>query len=384
MNPPSALLVFSGLLTLAHPCLGKNVTAQNQDELRAAIKSAKPGTTITLAPGKYRGGITLTRLSGKAGAPVIITGADLKNPPRFTGGTEALHLSDCTYVTLRNLHISGYPGNGINIDDGGSFGTPSHHITVENVTIENTGPKGNHDALKLSGLTDFTIKNCTFRGWAGSAIDMVGCHRGVIEGCTLTGDKEFTESSGIQIKGGTTKIMVRKCFFNRAGQRAINLGGSTGLTYFRPSVTDYEAKDITIAGNRFLGSEAPIAWVTAHGGHVHHNTFVLPDKWVMRILQESKDPRFKPCHGGVFEHNLVVFNKNVRVFANIGPGTDATSFTFRRNAWFELDGSRKPDLPAHESDGIHQPVLKIHGLLTGQMKFSSTDPKLKQVGADAL
>jgi len=50
------------------------------------------------------------------------------------------------------------------------------------------------------------------------------------------------------------------------------------------------------------------------------------------ILQETKDERFKPCHGGVFEHNLVVFDRGVRTVVNVGPGTDPESFTFRANA----------------------------------------------------
>lgn len=326
----------------------------------------------------------MSHINGDAKAPIIIAGSDAKNPPRFTGGSEALHLSNCSYLTLKNLHISGYPGNGINIDDGATYETPTHHISVENVTIENTGPKGNHDALKLSGLYDFKITNCQFKGWAGSAIDMVGCHRGVIEGCTLVGDKKFTQSSGIQIKGGTSKIVVTKCFFDRAGQRAINLGGSTGLQFFRPKVSDYEAKNITIAGNRFIGSMSPIAWVTANGGHIHHNTFVLPEKWVMRILQEGKNDQFKPCHSGVFENNLIIFDKRVSVFANVGPKTNSTSFKFKNNAWFEIGGSRKPNLPSNELNGIYQPQLEMKSIQTKQMKFSSRHPGFNKVGADAF
>lgn len=378
------LWIISGLLLFADTGLGKGITVSNSAELQSAVKAAKPGTVISLEPGKYRGGLTFGHINGSAKAPIIIAGSDAKNPPRFTGGTEALHLSDCTYVTLRNLHISGYPGNGINIDDGGSFDTPTHHITAENVTIENTGPKGNHDALKLSGLYDFKITNCQFKGWAGSAIDMVGCHRGVIEGCTLVGDKMFTQSSGIQIKGGTSRITVRKCFFDGAGQRAINLGGSTGLPFFRPKVLGHEAKDITIAGNRFIGSMSPIAWVTADGGHVHHNTFVFPEKWVMRILQETKNPKFKPCHGGVFENNLIIFDKRVRSFVNIGPGTNAKSFSFLNNAWHEVGGSRKPDLPSPELLGIYQTQLTTQALESKRMKINSSDPRLKKVGAHAF
>ncbi|MFT5468643.1 MAG: hypothetical protein ACI8UO_003754 [Verrucomicrobiales bacterium] len=102
------------------------------------------------------------------------------------------------------------------------------------MVIEDIGPRGNHDALKLSGLSDFVVRNCTFAGWGGSAIDMVGCHNGLIDNCTFTGKDGFSQDNGVQMKGGSSKIRVTRSWFEHAGQRAINLGGSTGLPYFRP------------------------------------------------------------------------------------------------------------------------------------------------------
>lgn len=53
--------------------------------------------------------------------------------------------------------------------------------------------------------------------------------------------------------------LVQCCFFDRTGGRGLNLGGSTGLPYFRPSVGDYEATRLLVAGNRFYGCQAPVA-----------------------------------------------------------------------------------------------------------------------------
>ncbi len=116
---------------------------------------------------------------------------------------------------------------------------------------------------------------------------------------------------------------------------------------------DYEARNITIAGNRFEGSVSPIAWVTADGGYVHHNTMVLPDKWAMRILQETADAQFQPCHGGVFEDNLVFYDSRVQVFVNVGPGTSPETFVFRRNAWCDVESDRRPSLPVEEQNGVY-------------------------------
>lgn len=317
-------------------------SVRNDDELRAALKDLPPGAEIVLAPGEYRGGIWLAEASGTAGAPIVIRGADPAAAPIFTGGgSEAWHLSDCDHLILRDLVVRGYAGNGVNVDDGGSYDTPSRGIVIERVVIESTGPDGNHDALKLSGLEEFTIRDCAFRGWGGSAVDMVGCHDGLIVGCAFTGQEGFTQASGVQVKGGSARVTVSGCDFDQAGARAVNLGGSTGLQYFRPSGAGYEAAGIVVEGCRFRGSEAPIAFVGAMDCIVRGNSFAYPEKWLLRILQETTGPEFAPCQGGIFEGNRVLFDQRVNVFVNVGPGTLPETFIYRGNSWTETDATGK-------------------------------------------
>jgi len=61
------------------------------------------------------------------------------------------------------------------------------------------------------------------------------------------------------MKGGSVDTLVQGCFFDRAGQRGLNLGGSTGLAFFRLSVGDYEAARLVVGGNRFFGGQTPVA-----------------------------------------------------------------------------------------------------------------------------
>ncbi len=380
---PLPYIVAAVSVILCQPSAAAELHINNSSQLSRALRDAKPGTVISIAPGDYSGGLYLSGTSGKEGQPITVQGSDPKDPPLFSGGGQALHLADCSFITLRNIKAQGFPANGINIDDGGSFETPAHHIILENVTILETGPKGNHDGLKMSGVDHFIVRRCHIEGWGGSGIDMVGCHHGVVEDCTFIGKPGFSQSNAVQLKGGTQDVLVQCCLFTNTGHRAINLGGSTGLQYFRPAVGDYEAKNITVAGNRFVGSIAPLAWVTADGGHVHHNTIILPGKWALRILQETRDKRFKPCHHGLFEHNLIVFDSRVGVFVNVGPGTSPETFTFRRNAWHEIGGNRRPSLPAPETGGIYLKDLRLDSdsLKTGNLEIR--DSRLKEIGAKA-
>ncbi len=210
------------------------VDVTDDASLQAALRRAVAGTVIRIAPGRYQPGVFATGLKGAPERPIVIEGADPEKPPLFEGGKVAWQLSDCEHVTLRNLAVRGQQANGINIDDGGSFDTPARHIVLEKIRVADVGPQGNFDGIKLSGVDDFTVRDCTVEGWGGQAIDMVGCHRGIIEGCTFRGKPGFSQSTGPQTKGGSSQIAIRRCLFLDAGSRAVNMGGSTGLAYFRP------------------------------------------------------------------------------------------------------------------------------------------------------
>jgi len=363
----------------------EDVLVNNSNTLQSEIAQARPGTTILIQAGQYTGDLHIRDVSGTAGAPITIKGADANDPPVFQGGAQALHLADCNYVTLANLVIDGCTTNGLNCDDGGSYETPLHHLVIDNVTIKRIGPRGNRDALKMSGVDQFIVRNCRFIGWGGSAIDMVGCHRGVVEDCYFHGAEGCENSEAIQMKGGSAHNLVQCCFFDRAGGRGLNLGGSTGLPFFRPSVGDYEAAHLLVAGNRFFGGEAPIAWPTASHNRVVQNTIVLPEKWIGRILQETRDPQFKPSHDGVFEKNVVVFDHRVGrpEFINVGPGTAPDTWKFIDNVWFDSDGDRKPRLPGTETGSVHQVDPHIADLGEQTMRITSGDARLKDRGARA-
>lgn len=370
-----ALLLASFAATAAVPA----IDVSNDAGLRAALGKLEPGATVRIAPGKYRGGVSLRSVSGTENARIVIRAADPKRRPVFEGGTTAVHLSGCSFVTLSDLVARGFPGNGVNVDDGGSVDAQARGVRLLNLRILDTGPRGNHDGLKMSGVDGFVVRGCVIEGWGGSGIDMVGCHEGVVEGCVFRGKEGFSQSNGVQMKGGSRGIVVKNNRFEDAGQRGVNIGGSTGLPYFRPKNARYEADRIEVANNQFTGGMTPFAFVNADRSVFRDNLVHLPEKWVCRILQESRGDRFPACRGGLIEHNLFVFDRRVRVFVNVGEGTASGSFQFRRNAWFDREGDRRPKLPVAETDGVFQadPVLKKEA---GVLRVTSGDPALREIG----
>lgn len=356
------------------------IRVQDIASLRSASKAIVPGASIEIQPGIYNGGFSLFRIQGRPDQPIVIAGADALNPPVFTGAGEGLKVSSSSYIKVKNIVFRGFAINGINIDDGGVIGQPSHHILLENIRIEDVGPKGNHDALKMAGVNHFIIRRLQIEGWGGSGVDLVGCHNGVIENSRFVHRQGYRTGNGIQIKGGSRSILVQNNIFVNSGSRIVQIGGLTGLRYFRPAVQNYEAKDVIVAGNTFIGGESQIAWVTAQDSHVHHNLFYLPGRHLGRILQESDDKQFIPCQRGLFEKNVIVVDERVRRLFGIGKDTRPESFILRGNVWNRLRAEVVTSLPSVEIEGLYglDPVLRR--TKTGQFGTASRNSAVRNAG----
>jgi hypothetical protein len=275
-----------------------------------------------------------------------------------------LMLSGCSFVEIEGLVFEGAEANGLNIDDADRAGQPARGIVLRGLTVRNNAPRGNRDGIKLSGVDDFLVSDCIVEDWGtgGSGIDMVGCHKGVVEKSTFrrTGAEAAAnhEANGVQMKGGSSNITVRKCKILRAGGRGVNLGGSTGIDYFRPLDAGYEARDLTLEDCIIEGSMAPVAFVGVEGATVRRNTLRYPGRWAFRILQENTASGIVPCGKGIVTENTIVFRSTELAMAvNIGGGTEPETFRFERNTWLCEDRAsetrRRVQLPVEEIDGIY-------------------------------
>ncbi len=320
---------------------------QPYTDLTAAARSATPGDTILVHTGIYPGDQALGSLQGTAAKWIYIIAE--KNV-LFEGGTAACRGSDLAYLHIEGFTFAGQTGNGLNIDDGATYETPTHHITFRQCTFRDMAATGNNDLLKLSGADDLIIQQCTFLNGSkgGSGIDMVGCHNSQILQCRF----ENMGSNAVQMKGGSSNIRVEACVFKNAGSRAINLGGSTGVPFFRPATATWEAADLKVYSNVFIGAEVPVAFVGCIRSEVVNNTIYKPGRWAIRILQENRDTaRFAKCSDNTFRNNIICLYDRVSIACSIGPGTEPESFTFSNNLWF-LIGNASPQLPLLESNGV--------------------------------
>lgn len=320
--------------------------------LEAAAAVAAPGDTILFRAGTYAGGEHVSGLQGTHDAWITIMAAPGEEVV-LRGGSSAWQLSDPAWIRISGFVLEGQTSNGMNIDDAASYDTPAHHIVIERCTWRGINASGNNDLLKLSGVDSFEVRDCIFLDGAagGSMIDMVGCHNG-----SFTGNRfERGGSNSIQAKGGTRYIRIERNTFIDGGQRTLNIGGSTGLEFFRPLGVNYESSDIHVYSNTFVGSDAPIAFVGTVNSTVVNNTIWLPRRWAIRILQETDDPPFLQCGDNTFRNNIVVVgNAAANPTINIGGNTRPQTFTFSNNLWYNAEnaGWNGPNLPVAESGGI--------------------------------
>lgn len=327
------------------------ISVKDSAGLKVALARLQDGTTLKIASGSYQGGYDVKDVSN-----LTIEGADSENPPLFKGGIYAWHFSGCSGLKLKHLQASGQTRNGLNLDDGGRADRPMKNVTLERLDVRDIGPKGNCDGIKCSGIDDLEIRGCRIEGWGGEAIDMVGCHRVHISECRFTGKSGYSQSSGVQCKGGSEAVTIENCEFVNAGQRPINAGGSTGLEHFRPTTAKHEARKVVIRKNTISGSLCACAFTGVDGAEFTENTVLFPEKWIFRMLQENAEDGFIRSRNVLIENNSIVFRRSqVSSEINVGPNTSPESFRFSKNRWFAEDRANqsRPKLPTEEKDGVY-------------------------------
>jgi hypothetical protein len=358
-------------LAVVHVAVGGNNTTGNGSAgnpfatIERAVQAAGPGTAIRVHAGTYAGDNYIDGLAGTLAAPIWIGGAPGEARPVLHGGGEGLHLSRVRYVVVHDLEVRHSTANGINTDDGGEVNDPevTRHVVFRNLYIHDIGTGGNNDCLKLSGVNDYFVldSEIAFCSAGGSGIDHVGCRAGLIAGNHF----HDTGSNAIQSKGGSEDIEIRGNRFINAGQRALNIGGSTGTAFFRPplstTVPNFEARDIRVIANVFEGSVTPLAFVGAVDSLAAHNTIVAPTNWLMRILQETVDGTdgfpFLPSGNNTLANNVFYFDRSdlSATMINVGANTAPDTFTFSNNLWYAYDNpaqSTPTGLPSAQTAGI--------------------------------
>lgn len=353
------LLTALALFVLGLPLIANtlNVGAdKTYPTIQSAIIQTQPGDTVLIHPGTYTTSTYIVEKSGTFGVDIVIRGV-AQTSVIIEGPSSSMQFVDCSNITVENLTMRGQKGNALMFDDGGTYDSPSRFISVRDIVFEDMEGASNVNTnfLKMAGVDDFSIEHCRFTNGPVNSlgIDLVGCHDGQILSCDIRG----TSSGGIQMKGGSFNITVFGNTFAGCGDRSINIGGNTGLPYFRPLNATFEASEIRVYSNSFFEGRSAISFAGAVRSEVVNNTIVDPISWPFRILQESVDTgRFEPCGSNVIVNNIIFYRDGLNAHFNIGPNTAPETFSVSNNLWYNSDVPSKsnPDIsPIVETESVY-------------------------------
>jgi hypothetical protein len=286
-------------------------------------------------------------------------GGRIIRPP---GKLESGVVIACSHIIVRNLTVRHAANDGFNIH-GHRVG-----IRLENVKAFSNGDEGisAHETVQMDvfdseiawngsaagGVADVndsvtSYTRCEVHHNLGAAFFFDGKHHRVTD-CLI-----HHQDRDIVVRGDA---VVEQCRFENAGERPLNIGGSTGLKFFRPPDAKHEAKDITVRGNHIAGGLCAAAFAGVDGALFEDNTVLFPGRWIFRILQENRAEGFVPCRNGVVRGNRIVFRRaDIREEVNTSPGVAAQTFRFENNRWFAEDrpDASRPRLPVEETGGVY-------------------------------
>lgn len=360
---------------------GTGTRAAPYASLRRALQARTPGAEIVLLAGRYSAPGHIGSPQGTAAAPIKIRGEGTVVIDGSGGGV-GLAMSDPRYVVIENMTIENAPIHGMNIDDGGSYSTPGDNVVLRRVTFRNIGSGGNNDCLKMSGVDHFYVTESDFSNCrVGEAIDMVGCHDGVITGNQF----HDTPGTGVQAKGGSRDVLIHGNVFRNVAIHAINMGGSTGDPHVRPANAPFEGERIVAMSNVIEGSrQASIAFLGCGSCLAANNTIVNPSMWIVRILQGSRDTSIVRSRDGHFINNVVYYRQgSLRTILNVGGNTDPGTFAFGNNLYFATDGAAfggthsGTGVPA-ETGSVLQQDPRFVDVAAGDYHLASTSPARAQ------
>ena len=126
---------------------------QEYSTIQAAVNAARPGDTVLVHDGSYRGFTVYT--SGAASNPIVITAqgsaAVIKRP---NGNGEGITLSDANYITIEGFIVIGMPRLGI-ASHNASAASPMRGVVVRHNTVQNSGSTN----IYLSQTADSLIED---------------------------------------------------------------------------------------------------------------------------------------------------------------------------------------------------------------------------------
>ncbi|TSB17737.1 right-handed parallel beta-helix repeat-containing protein [Streptomyces benahoarensis] len=212
------------------------IDVSNASQLKSALTDAKPGETIQLADGTYKGNFK-TSATGNSGSRITLTGSS--KAVLTAGGGYGLHLNGASYWTIKGITVAGGQ-KGIMMDGANS-------VVIDSVTVRDLDMEGVH--FRKSSKNG-VIKNSTIRdtGKGGSGMGE-GVYVGSAGGTDDHSDNVQVLDNTIGPGVGGENIDVKE---GTTGTKIVgNTFDGSGLTgaHFDDSWVDVKGNDVLVEKN---------------------------------------------------------------------------------------------------------------------------------------
>jgi hypothetical protein len=354
---------------------------ENWESLAAKVQ---PGDEIILMPGRHKPAI-FEKLQGTRDAPITIRGLDRNrdNIPIISAARHGILITDPQHIIIENLHVTGASIAGIALRSLPATSTEptqnadalnTANVRLRNVTVTKVGPAGRRDAIEIVGQDHVSIERCEFEGWGGAAIAMIASRNVTIHDCTFKALADHTQTEGVLMRAGTSRIIITNCRFEMANGPSIVAGGKSEPTAFQPAVADdakpgsvYEALHIQVMRCVFRNSQAPIVMQSADNVLARSCTFHRPKTCVIMFDHKHDDLRFAPAARFIFGDNLVVWEPgDLMMYTLAPPSVDLRNLMWEQNLWW-----------SSESIEARQKLGEFQGGLVSE-QIMDVDPRLDE------
>jgi hypothetical protein len=256
-------------------CGTATATVSTATQLTSALKAAKPGSTIVLKDGTYRGQFALTA-DGTASRPVTVCGG--QGAVLDAGGTSSgygFHVDGADHAVLSGFTVRDAQ-KGVMIDD-------AQGVTVRGLTVTRIGDEGIHvrdgstgarildNRISQTGSHEAKYGEGIYVGTANSNwCDISNCRPDASDGALLQGNTiSDTTAENIDIKEGTSGGTVQGNSLDGAGSTDADswidvkgddwtITGNTGVHSSGDGFQTHQVVDGWGTGNRFADNTATV------------------------------------------------------------------------------------------------------------------------------
>tara|TARA_R110002110_G_scaffold205066_5_gene416872 strand:- start:58330 stop:59844 length:1515 start_codon:yes stop_codon:yes gene_type:complete len=289
-----AATALTGVRTLETPTSGEVIVVKDGESIQDAVKAASPGAVIKVMPGTYKETVYIDKdnitLSGviERGEYPVLEGEGLRNDAVLYSGNG---------VTIENLYITNYKGNGV-------MGQAGNNYIIRNNFVVDTGVYGIFPQLGKNGIVAHNVI---------SGIEDAGIYVGMSDHVDVVFNQVFDSVAGIEIENSRHALVESNHVYN-------NTGGI--LAFITPGLPIKTCGDVLIRNN-FVADN-------------NHENFAIPGSLVSNIPQGT-GILVMACDDVVVEGNIITGNESV--------GIVFTDFSLAGNAARDPDADPTPNRP---------------------------------------